>query len=62
MFVSEMGFGGLPPQVVVLPLTHSRDPKVALSGFAAPIVALGAHEGRLYVGSVDGNVYRIRLQ
>jgi glucose/arabinose dehydrogenase len=37
------------------------EPRTVLSGFAAPIVGLGAHDGWLYVGSLDGSVYRMLL-
>ncbi len=58
IYLTEFGFGATPPQVVAMPLKGGA-PKVAVSGFSAPVIGLGAHSDWLYVGSLDGNVYRV---
>jgi hypothetical protein len=77
LYLSEFGMGGKPAQVVVMGLDnrHGRatdhrrhgehlragEPRTVLSGFAAPIIGLGTHHDWLYVGSLDGSVYRMHL-
>jgi glucose/arabinose dehydrogenase len=62
IFLSE--FGAAPParspQVVSIPLTGGT-PNTLLSGFVAPIVGLGIHNDRLYVGELTGDVYSVRV-
>jgi len=60
IYVSEFGMGGRPPQVVALPVKGGKA-RTLLSGFVAPVIGLGAHGQWLFVGSVDGNVYRVHL-
>jgi glucose/arabinose dehydrogenase len=48
---------GKGPEVVSMPLAGGRY-KPALVGFAAPVVALGSHAGRIYVGDLTGSIYR----
>jgi len=61
MYLSEFGMGGRPPQVVALSLHGHRDATPAVTGFPAPIVGLGAHDGWLYVGSLNGLIYRVHV-
>ncbi len=54
-------FNGLKgkPEVVSLPLSGGT-PASVLTGFAAPIVALTTHAGRLYVGDLSGAIYSVK--
>jgi glucose/arabinose dehydrogenase len=47
---------GKGPEVVSMPLSGGRYGPV-LVGFPAPVVALGSHAGRIYVGDLTGSVY-----
>jgi hypothetical protein len=47
---------GKGPEVVSMPLAGGKYAP-ALVGFAAPVVALGAHGGKIYAGDVTGSVY-----
>ena len=44
------------PEVVALPLSGGRFSPV-LVGFVAPVVALGAHGGKIYAGDLTGSIY-----
>jgi len=57
IYLSEFGVAG-PPQVVAIPATGGT-PQTLLSGFVAPIVALGLHNNRLFVGELTGDVYSV---
>ena len=35
-------------------------PKPFLTGYAAPVVAVGAHAGRVYTGDLTGAIYRVK--
>jgi glucose/arabinose dehydrogenase len=59
IFLTEFG-GSTPPQVVTIPVTGGT-PYTLLSGFVAPIVGLGIHNDRLYVGELTGDIYSIRI-
>lgn len=48
-----------PPQVVSIPL-GGGPARTVLTGFTAPIVGLGTHDGWLYVGETTGQVFRVR--
>ena len=49
---------GKGPEVVSMPLSGGRYAP-ALTGFAAPVVALGSHAGRIYAGDLTGSVYSV---
>lgn len=57
-------FGGLPqqgPEVVSMGSSHKTSkPKPVLTGFAAPVVAVGANGGRIYAGDLTGAVYSVK--
>ncbi len=57
IYLSEFGAVS-PPQVVAIPPTGGT-PHTLLSGFVAPIVALGIHDNRLFVGELTGDVYSV---
>jgi glucose/arabinose dehydrogenase len=50
---------GRGPEVVSMPIAGGRY-RPALVGFPAPVVALGSHAGRIYVGDLTGSVYSSR--
>lgn len=59
IYISEFGFDpSKKPQVVALS-TSGGKAKPFLTGFAAPIIGLGVHAGWVYVGGLDGNIYRV---
>lgn len=47
---------GKGPEVVAMPLSGGKYAP-ALVGFVAPVVALGAHGGKIYAGDLTGSVY-----
>lgn len=49
---------GKGPEVVSMPRAGGASAP-ALTGFPAPVVALGAHGGRLSAGDLTGSVYRV---
>jgi glucose/arabinose dehydrogenase len=64
IYLGEFGFNAQnnpeqQPQVVTVPLKGGK-PTVFLKS-AVPIIAVGAHHGFLYVGTVAGFVYRVSL-
>jgi glucose/arabinose dehydrogenase len=56
LFVALFTGTGKGPEVVAMPLTGGKYAP-ALVGFAAPVVALGAHGGRIYAADLTGSVY-----
>ena len=58
LYIAEYG-GGRPAQVVSMPVSGGTASPV-LTGFTAQIVGLGAHDGWLYVGETNGQIYRIK--
>jgi hypothetical protein len=59
IYISEFGFAPPnKPQVVALS-TSGGKAKPFLTGFVAPIIGLGVHDGFVYVGGMDGTVYRV---
>lgn len=52
---------GKGPQVVSQPLTGGSKTTPVLSGFAAPVVALGTHNGFVFAGDVTGAVYKVKV-
>ncbi len=53
--------GGNNPEVVSLSSTGTGEIKPVLTGFVAPVVALGIRKGRLYVGDLTGTVWRVKV-
>lgn len=62
IYLSEFGANApvQPPQVVQIPLGGGK-PVPLLTGFVAPIVGLGIHNDRLYVGELTGDIYEVRI-
>jgi glucose/arabinose dehydrogenase len=56
LYVALFSGTGKGPQVVSLPLAGGKVAPV-LVGFVAPVVALAAHGGKLYVGDLTGSIY-----
>ncbi len=56
LYVALFGGTGKGPEVVSMPLSGGRYAP-ALVGFAAPVVALATHGGKVYVGDLTGSVY-----
>ncbi|HEY1317377.1 MAG TPA: hypothetical protein VGF10_09190 [Gaiella sp.] len=56
LYVALFGGTGKGPEVVSMPLGGGKYTP-ALVGFVAPVVALAAHGGKLYVGDLTGSVY-----
>ncbi len=61
LYISEFGMGSVKARVISEPLGHRGPTKVVLSGYAAPDIGLGIHNGYLYSGDVAGDVYRVKL-
>jgi glucose/arabinose dehydrogenase len=59
LYMSEFG-GGSAPQVVSLPISGGAV-KPLLTGFVAPIVGLGTHNGWVYVGELTGQAFRVKV-
>ncbi len=59
LYVALFGGTGKGPMVVSLPLSGGKFAP-ALVGFAAPVVALATHGGKVYVGDLTGTVYSFR--
>jgi glucose/arabinose dehydrogenase len=55
------GIGKSGPEVVTIPARGGK-PKPFLTGFVAPVVALGVHDGAVYAGDVTGSVYRTSIR
>jgi glucose/arabinose dehydrogenase len=58
LYVALFNGLGKGPAVVAMPLSGGRY-SPALVGFVAPVVALGAHGGRLYTGDLTGAIYTV---
>jgi glucose/arabinose dehydrogenase len=56
LYVALFGGTGKGPEVVAMPQAGGKFTP-ALVGFVAPVVALGAHGGKIYVGDVTGSIY-----
>jgi glucose/arabinose dehydrogenase len=49
------------PEVVSISSSNRKArPKPVLTGFAAPVVALGTYAGRVYTGDLTGAIYRVK--
>jgi glucose/arabinose dehydrogenase len=60
LYVSLFGGLGQGPEVVTIPTNGKKPPKPILTGFAAPVIALGIHRGRVYVGDLTGTIYKVK--
>jgi glucose/arabinose dehydrogenase len=56
LYVALFGGTGKGPEVVTMPLGGGAY-RPALTGFPAPVVALGAHGGRIWAGDLTGSIY-----
>jgi glucose/arabinose dehydrogenase len=59
LYVALFGGTGKGPEVVSLPAAGGKSTPV-LTGFVAPVVALGVHAGSVYVGDLTGAVYSVK--
>jgi glucose/arabinose dehydrogenase len=59
LYVALFSGTGKGPVVISMPTTGGTY-KPFLTGFVAPVVAVGAHNGQLYVGDLTGAVYRVK--
>jgi glucose/arabinose dehydrogenase len=59
VYVALFGGTGKGPEVVSLPASGGKATPV-LVGFVAPVVALGVHDGAVYVGDLTGAVYSVK--
>ena len=59
LYVALFNGTGKGPDVVSMP-TSGGSYKPFLTGFVAPVVAVGAHGGQLYVGDLTGAIYRVK--
>lgn len=55
---SGLGFG---PEVVTIP-AGGGDPTPLITGFASPVIALGIHDGNLFVGEQSGTIWKLKLK
>jgi glucose/arabinose dehydrogenase len=56
LYVGLFNGVGKGPVVVAMPLAGGKYVPV-LGGFVAPLVALGAHDGKIYAGDLTGSIY-----
>jgi hypothetical protein len=61
LYVALFGGLGKGPEVVSMPAHRHAKPTPVLTGYAAPVVALGIDQGNLFTGDVTGAVYRVAL-
>lgn len=62
LYVALFTGTGRGPEVVSIPLRGGSKTKPVLTGFAAPVVALGTDAGYVYAGDVTGAVYRVKVK
>jgi glucose/arabinose dehydrogenase len=60
LYMALYGGVGAGPEVASMPLAGGRL-RPLLIGFAQPIVALGIHGDQLFVGELNGQIFRIRI-
>lgn len=61
LYVALFGGTGNGPEAVSISPTNPNAPiKPVLTGYVAPIVALGAYRGRIYTGDLTGAVYSVK--
>ena len=59
LYLSEfLGDGGKSGLVVSVPMSGA--PKTLVTGFVAPVVGLGVHDGWVYIGELTGQVFRVK--
>jgi glucose/arabinose dehydrogenase len=59
LYLALFGGTGKGPEVVAMSATGGRFTPF-LTGFVAPVVALGVHAGKVYVGDLTGSIYSVR--
>jgi glucose/arabinose dehydrogenase len=57
LYVSLFGGTGKGPEVVEM--STKGQPRPLLTGFAAPVIALGVNKGSIYVGDLTGSIYKV---
>lgn len=57
LYVSLFGGTGKGPEVVEM--STKGQPRPLLTGFAAPVIALGVDHGSIYVGDLTGSIYKV---
>ena len=57
LYVSLFGGTGKGPEVVEM--SEKGQPRPLLTGFAAPVIALGINKGSIYVGDLTGSIYKV---
>jgi glucose/arabinose dehydrogenase len=57
LYVSLFGGTGNGPEVVEM--SEKGQPRPLLTGFAAPVIALGVNKGSIYVGDLTGTIYKV---
>jgi glucose/arabinose dehydrogenase len=57
LYVSLFGGTGKGPEVVEM--SEKGQPRPFLTGFAAPVIALGVDKGSIYVGDLTGTIYKV---
>ncbi|MBS1888262.1 MAG: hypothetical protein JSU06_13850 [Actinobacteria bacterium] len=57
LYVSLFGGTGKGPEVVEM--SERGQPQPFLTGFAAPVIALGVNAGSIYVGDLTGSIYKV---
>ncbi|MDO8212824.1 sorbosone dehydrogenase family protein [Conexibacter sp. CPCC 206217] len=60
LFLALFTGTGRGPAVVSVPLAGGSKTTPLLTGFAAPVVALGTNAGYVYAGDVTGAIYRVK--
>ena len=60
LYVGLFNGTGRGPEVVALPARGGRSERF-LTGFAAPVVAVGVSGGHLYAGDLTGSIYRVKI-
>jgi len=55
-----IGGNGFNPEVVTIPI-HGGKPTPFVTGFGVQIIALAIHQGELYVGNVNGQIYEVAV-
>jgi hypothetical protein len=58
LYVSLFGGTGHGPEVVSIPVAGGG-PKPFMTGFGAPVIALGVNKGSVYVGDLTGSIYKV---
>ncbi len=57
LYVSLFGGTGKGPEVIEM--SEKGQPRPLLTGFAAPVIALGINQGSIYVGDLTGSIYKV---